>query len=280
MELHTDVPLRVHFRPSWLSNTARGAPQGYSYLGAARTASSLHPLSARGRAHQSYAPTHAQAHPPGQPDHGLAPAGAQIPLPQCNRYFRHRFSGILPRLRATEAYWLEVFEAHEGGVSQRKLSRTHRIGSATVERWYQSFVRQRVRELSGRPCPQVLGIDEHFLKLWQQYDPEGRRHRGLLSLMRRHHWKLSAVQKARLHQYLAHDPVLHALYFAKQQLNGFLVMKTLNQQRVREILPKFLRLLGQFECNQPSVMNALSPDNGVEPTIHATKRNRHRAGWR
>src|SRR5690606_21459221 len=34
MELHTDVPLRVHFRPSWLSNTARGAPQGYSYLGA------------------------------------------------------------------------------------------------------------------------------------------------------------------------------------------------------------------------------------------------------
>src|SRR5690554_777890 len=192
--------------------------------------------------------------------------------PQCNRYFRHRFSGILPRLRATEAYRLEVFEAHEGGVTQRKLARTHRIGTATVERWYQSFVRQRVRELSGRPCPQVLGIDEHFLKLWQQYDPEGRRNRGLLSLMRRHHWKLSAVQTARLHQYLAHDPVLHALYFAKQQLNGFLVMKTLNQQRVREILPKFLRLLGQFECNQPSVMNALSPDNGVEPTIHATKK--------
>ncbi|HLU15901.1 MAG TPA: transposase family protein, partial [Burkholderiaceae bacterium] len=82
--------------------------------------------------------------------------------PQCNRYFRHRFSGILPRLRATEAYRLEVFEAHEGGVSQRKLSRTHRIGSATVERWYQSFVKQRVSELSGRPCPQVLGIDEHF----------------------------------------------------------------------------------------------------------------------
>src|SRR5690625_553222 len=82
--------------------------------------------------------------------------------PQCNRYFRHRFSGVLPRLRATEAYRLEVFEAHEGGVSQRKLSRTHRIGSATVERWYQSFVKQRVSELSGRTCPQVLGIDEHF----------------------------------------------------------------------------------------------------------------------
>src|SRR5699024_3243874 len=77
----------------------------------------------------------------------------------CHRYFRHRFVGILPRLRATEAYRLEVFEAHEGGVSQRKLTHTHQIGSATVERWYQSFVKQRVSELSGRKCPQVLGMD-------------------------------------------------------------------------------------------------------------------------
>lgn len=34
---------------------------------------------------------------------------------QCNRYFRHRFAGIGLRRRATEAYRLEVFEAHEGG---------------------------------------------------------------------------------------------------------------------------------------------------------------------
>jgi hypothetical protein len=82
--------------------------------------------------------------------------------PHCNRYFRHRFAGIRPRRRATESYRLEVFEAHDGGVSQRKLTVTHRIGSATVERWYQSFVKQRVSELSGRSCPQMLGIDEHF----------------------------------------------------------------------------------------------------------------------
>ena len=41
---------------------------------------------------------------------------------QCNRYFRHRFTGITPRRRATEIFRLEVFEAHEGGVSQRKGS--------------------------------------------------------------------------------------------------------------------------------------------------------------
>ena len=87
----------------------------------------------------------------------------------CNRYFRHQFPGIRPRLRSTEAYRLEVFEAHDGGVSQRKLTLTHHIGSATVERWYQSFVKQRVSELSGRTCPQVLGIDEHFFSRKQGY---------------------------------------------------------------------------------------------------------------
>ena len=87
----------------------------------------------------------------------------------CNRYFRHRFEGIRARLRATETYRLEVFEAHDGGVTQRKLSRTHRIGSATVERWYQSFVKQRVSKLSGRHCPQVVGIDEYFFNRKRGY---------------------------------------------------------------------------------------------------------------
>jgi hypothetical protein len=38
--------------------------------------------------------------------------------------------GISPRLRATDSYCRDVFEAHDAGVSQRKLSITHRFGSA------------------------------------------------------------------------------------------------------------------------------------------------------
>ncbi len=34
---------------------------------------------------------------------------------------------------ASEAYRLEVFEAHDGGVTQRKLSLSHQISPATVE---------------------------------------------------------------------------------------------------------------------------------------------------
>jgi transposase len=80
----------------------------------------------------------------------------------CRRFFNLRIPGVLPRKRSTENFRLEVYEKHHGGVSQRLLSKTHGIGEATVERWYQDFVRYRVNELRGRCAPKVLGIDEHF----------------------------------------------------------------------------------------------------------------------
>lgn len=80
----------------------------------------------------------------------------------CERYFNLRIPGVLPRKRATESFRMEVYEKHHGGISQRLLSRTHCIGEATVERWYQDFTIYRVKELSGRSSPKILGIDEHF----------------------------------------------------------------------------------------------------------------------
>lgn len=80
----------------------------------------------------------------------------------CCRYFRHSFTGIRPRFRASEPFRLEVFEAHHGGVTQRKISRTHNISPTTVERWYQSHIGQKHKEIIGRTCPRILGIDECF----------------------------------------------------------------------------------------------------------------------
>ncbi len=99
-------------------------------------------------------------------------------------------------------------------------------------------------------------VNQHFLKLWQQHDPEGRKNRGLLSLMRRHHWHLTATQKENLHRYLAQAPVLQAMYFAKQQLNGFLVLKTLTQRSAKKMLPLFLNLIEQFERSPTRVLAA------------------------
>lgn len=267
----------------------------------------------------------------------------------CQRYFRHAFVGIRPRYRASEAYRLEVFEAHDGGVTQRKLSRTHRISPATVERWYQYHIGLKRSEMLNRSCPRVLGIDEHFfsrkkgyattfvdlknhkvfdvklgrsepslrsylraiegrdkvrvvvmdlsetyrsiarryfpsaiivadrfhvvrlinqhfLKVWQQYRPEGRKNRGLLSLMRRHQWRLSDEQHANLMGYLAEYPALQALYVAKQKLMRFMLLKTLKARRARAKLPPYLELLEQLK-NSPLRALAKTLTSWMEPII-------------
>ena len=71
-------------------------------------------------------------------------------------------------------------------------------------------------------------VNHHFLRLWQQHDPVGRKNRGLLSLMRRHYWKLDPGQQLALQAYLAQWPVLEALYRAKQRLMSLLLVKTVN----------------------------------------------------
>ncbi len=86
-------------------------------------------------------------------------------------------------------------------------------------------------------------INQHFLNVWKQHDPEGRKNRGLLSLMRRHQWHLSDEQHANLMGYLAAYPVLQALYVAKQKLIRFVLLMTLKARRARAKLPGFLTLL-------------------------------------
>jgi len=248
---------------------------------------------------------------------------------RCGRCFRHRFKGVRPRYRASEAFRLEVFEAHDGGVTQAKLRRTHTISAATTERWYQSYCRARISEMSNRPCPQVLGIDEHFfsrkkgyattlvdlhrnkvfdvrlgrseaslhrylrhlpgkdnvklivmdlsetyrsiarqhfprakivadrfhvvrlvnqhfLNAWKDVDPEGRRHRGLISLMRRHEWHLPPDKHANLQRYLSEHPGLQALYEARQKLNRLLLLRNLRKQRAQQKLPILIKLIEQL----------------------------------
>ena len=80
----------------------------------------------------------------------------------CGRYFRQRFAGILPYQRATEPFREEVCQDHHDGICQSRLRERTGLGSATIERWYHRFLRRKVSERSGDPCPRVLGIDEHF----------------------------------------------------------------------------------------------------------------------
>ena len=80
----------------------------------------------------------------------------------CNRYFRARMLGILPYRRTTEMFRKEICRLHRDGISQEQLKRSCRIGTATVERWFHEHLDLKERMFSGRECPEVLGIDEHF----------------------------------------------------------------------------------------------------------------------
>src|SRR5581483_8715018 len=87
----------------------------------------------------------------------------------CGRTFWQPFPGLLPRRRATEPFRRSVFVRHWDGINRSRLGRREAIGSATVERWFQDFIRREAAERSGRACPQVLGIDEHFFSRRQGY---------------------------------------------------------------------------------------------------------------
>lgn len=88
---------------------------------------------------------------------------------RCGRYFNQRFPGIIPRKRSTEPFRREVFQKHQDGIAQTTLAKRLRMGSATVERWYQDMTIREVAKQSNAPCPRVMGIDEHFFSRKKGY---------------------------------------------------------------------------------------------------------------
>ena len=109
-------------------------------------------------------------------------------------------------------------------------------------------------------------VNQHFLKVWQDHDPEGRKNRGLISLMRRHEWRLSPEQRDNLGTYLSAFPVLNALYTAKQRLNRLLLLKTLTRKRAEKALPKLLSLIKQLHAS-PLHRLARTLTSWLEPIV-------------
>jgi transposase len=87
----------------------------------------------------------------------------------CGKVFWQRFPGVLPRKRATEVFRRQVAFRHWDGVNRRQLGLRERIGSATVERWFQEFLSRQASERSSSACPRRLGIDEHFFSKKEGY---------------------------------------------------------------------------------------------------------------
>lgn len=89
-------------------------------------------------------------------------------------------------------------------------------------------------------------INHHFLKAWQLLDAEGRKNRGLLSLMRRHEKNLKPEQKPKLDNYLSQRPVLAEIYAFKQKLCTLLDMRSKNKVTLRPVVHDFIDMINQL----------------------------------
>lgn len=90
-------------------------------------------------------------------------------------------------------------------------------------------------------------VNHHFLKTWQLIDPEGRKNRGLLSLMRRHGFNLKERQRERLNDYFTRFPALRAVWAFKERLMKLLLIKGMNHKVCRKLIPVFLRYLQELK---------------------------------
>ena len=86
-------------------------------------------------------------------------------------------------------------------------------------------------------------INHHFLACWRDIDPVGSKHRGLISLMRRHRRNLKPEQRVRLTAYLAERPALKHIYAFKQRLCFMLLAKHRTRKQCRKLVPRFLRAI-------------------------------------
>jgi transposase len=85
-----------------------------------------------------------------------------------------------------------------------------------------------------------------FLKSWQQFDPIGRKNRGLLSLMRRHEFNLKPEQQKNLQRYFKDYPMMKIIYDMKQKLCNLMLNKHRTAKQCRKLIPQFLKKIEQL----------------------------------
>lgn len=90
-------------------------------------------------------------------------------------------------------------------------------------------------------------VNHHFVKTWSELDPVGRKHQGLVSLMRRHPDRMREDQRERLAKYLDGIPGLKHLYIFWQDLLRVLRMKKLNQKDCRKVIPEYLWMIEELK---------------------------------
>jgi len=92
-------------------------------------------------------------------------------------------------------------------------------------------------------------VIQQFVQVWSQLDPEGRKNRGLVSLVRRHPKLLRPDQVLRLQAYLDAHPAFRAVYEFLQKLCRVLRWKTINHKKARRLVPYLVWMIEQLKAS-------------------------------
>ena len=90
-------------------------------------------------------------------------------------------------------------------------------------------------------------VNQKMMETWKMLDPEKRMNRGLISLMRRHHHKLSTKQKINLRKYLCSVPGLEQVYDFKHDLMSLLTLKRRTKSQCKKLVKRFLRMIEELK---------------------------------
>jgi transposase len=83
-------------------------------------------------------------------------------------------------------------------------------------------------------------VNQQFVRTWAELDEQGRKHRGLVSLMRRKPDRMKPEQRLKLDRYLNNTPGLRALYDFWHGLQELLRNKSKNQKDCRPLVKQYL----------------------------------------
>jgi transposase len=79
-------------------------------------------------------------------------------------------------------------------------------------------------------------------------DPEGRKSKGLISMMRRHEWsKFNPKSKERLIKYLEANPALKAVYDFKQELTKLILSRVHSRSQAKPLVERFLETIKSLQ---------------------------------
>ena len=163
---------------------------------------------------------------------------------------KHRvFDVVLGRSEASlKAYLQRLPGRHNVRVVVMDLSETYR---SIIKRYFPNAM------IVSDRFHVIRLLNQHFLNTWKQLDPDGRKNRGLLSLMRRHRWNLEQRQLEKLMDYFQKVPGLQAIYEFKQDLAELLLHKKQRAKQCRRLIPKLLKAIEELQNCSMDYLKAL-----------------------